>query len=378
MNPSGVIHDWTGPAVAQLPELGKVKVGKKTISSKGKEIPTSVDHFVFTGKYGQIVTNSLGGDKLTRIPIIFSNPNPAHSCNERLEIRKGKNVYAFGDGRTFRVWSEQMRRFETRTVGSKEEYESLIAEVAKAANSDWYRALTLRFMMPLPALPMGEWSFHTKAEATSIKNIRSAFHAIPREQFEQAHLPNFPDLVGAACILETKMHVADNPAKSKYPIVSLLPLVVRPGVEAPVAALLEQRLAEASGPLALPSANVSEGVDPPHEEEMPVIQVQEPDQELEPQEEEIQQQQGSFSKANKAVDQAVHTNSLSKLQAAWDANQALHSLALFHSYCLSGLEKIWKAVRSQGKPPMDWNQQVKALKQKITTDYEQASVQIQE
>lgn len=390
MNPSGTIHSWEASNHRGLPELGKIKVGMK-VERNGREVPEAIDSFLATGKYSHIV-HSVLGDKPTRIPVIFTSPNPGHSCNERWEIRKAGKVFAHGDGRVYRYWSQHNGgQYLTKSVSSKEEFQRFHKEISDQCGpkSDWYRALTIRFVIPLPSLPMGEWSFHTKASATSIGLIQQAFQSIPGEQFDMAHIPSMPDIKGAMGILQVEMHQADNQTKSRYPVVSLFPLVSRPGVSAPDVEQLFLASSQEPQLLGPDKANDAEQyMDPPHEEELPVIQIESSLLEKDPPKMREDKPETDFSRARfgenkppflpeintlgearREIKYSVRMNNPKRLLQVWNRSPYFHLQEPFLVFCLDQLKGLWEQLGGK-QAPKEVHDLVKEIKSKMNKDHQ--------
>ena len=199
--------------VLDLPEIGRLHIGKKEIGRNGKEYPTSVDYFIPSGKYAGMFVNALG-EKPNTIQIIFPSDDAEKVCNERFEYRDDKGaLIAKGDGRRFEVWTGQKYDvFET------DEYPDIMDQIA-AKNpvkraENWDITLTLRFIVPAVRGIVGVWQFSTKGRASSVKNIRDSFDAVRKMR-------------GTVCQTVFDLSVAfaksNKPGvNSRYPVVSLI------------------------------------------------------------------------------------------------------------------------------------------------------------
>lgn len=165
----------------ELPEIGRLHIGMKTTNRYGKEIPTSVDYFIPTGKYAALFTQALG-EKPNTIAVIFPDDNPANVCNERYTYRDDNGrLVARGDGLTFEVWNG--KEYATYSIG---EYPDLMKQICnsqpnrrvKAGLDGWEIELTMRFIVPAVRGVVGVWSFATKGAASSIRNIRNSFDGV--------------------------------------------------------------------------------------------------------------------------------------------------------------------------------------------------------
>ena len=93
-----------GAGILELPEIGRLHIGKKQMGQNGKEYPVSVDYFIPAGKYAGMFTQALG-EKPQTIQVIFPDDSPEKVCNERYEYRDDKGaLVARGDGRVFEIW----------------------------------------------------------------------------------------------------------------------------------------------------------------------------------------------------------------------------------------------------------------------------------
>lgn len=166
-----------GGAILELPEIGRLHIGKKQAGQNGKEYPVSVDYFIPSGKYAGMFTAALG-EKPQTIQVIFPDDDPAKVCNERYEYRDDKGaLVARGDGRNFEIWDG-----EKYAVYSAEQYPDLMDQIAAKnptkRSDNWDIVLTLRFIVPAVRGIVGVWQFSTKGRASSIKNIRESFDGV--------------------------------------------------------------------------------------------------------------------------------------------------------------------------------------------------------
>lgn len=167
-----------GAAILELPEIGRLHIGKKQTSQNGKEYPVSVDHFIPSGKYADLFTQALG-DKPATIQIVFPSDEPEKVCNERYEYRDNAGaLVARGDGRVFEIWDGK------RYVGyTTDAYPDIMQQVAannptKRGADNWDIVLTLRFIVPAVRGIVGVWQFSTKGKASSVRNIRESFDGV--------------------------------------------------------------------------------------------------------------------------------------------------------------------------------------------------------
>ena len=197
----------------ELPEIGRLKIGKKVKSERGTEYPTSVDYFIPTGKYAGLFTKALG-EKPQTIAIVFPSDEPAIVCNERFEYRNDKGeLVARGDGRIFEVWNGHL--YAPYSVVDYPDIMEKIAHRYPTKRADnWDETLTLQFIVPAVRGVVGLWKFTTKGKASSIRNIRESFDAVQLMR-------------GTVCKtvfdLSVQFAKSNKPdTNSKYPIVSLV------------------------------------------------------------------------------------------------------------------------------------------------------------
>lgn len=211
---TGRIYRPEQTSVLDLPEIGRLHIGKKEIGRNGKEYPTSVDYFIPSGKYAGMFVNALG-EKPSTIQIIFPSDDAEKVCNERFEYRDDKGaLIARGDGVRFDVWTGQ--KYD---VFGADEYPDIMEQIArnnptKRGAENWDVALTLRFVVPAVRGIVGVWQFSTKGRASSVNNIRNSFDAVRQMR-------------GTVCQTVFDLSVAfaksNKPGvNSRYPVVSLV------------------------------------------------------------------------------------------------------------------------------------------------------------
>lgn len=207
----------SGESILELPEVGRLHVGKKEISKSGKEYPTSVDYFIPSGKYAERFTQACG-ERPQIIQIVFPDDNPAKVCNERYEYRDNSGaLVARGDGHTFEVWTGK-----AYTPYSIDDFPDIMQQIAaknpkKPRNENdngWDVSLTLRFVIPAVSGIVGVWQFSTKGAASSIKNIRNSFDGVQTMR-------------GTVCTtvfdLSVQFAKSNKPGQnSRYPVVSMV------------------------------------------------------------------------------------------------------------------------------------------------------------
>lgn len=211
---TGRIYRPEQTSVLDLPEIGRLHIGKKEIGRNGKEYPTSVDYFIPSGKYAGMFVNALG-EKPSTIQIIFPSNDAEKVCNERFEYRDDRGaLVARGDGVRFEVWTGQ--KYDVFGV---DDYPDIMDQIArnnptKRGAENWDVALTLRFVVPAVRGIVGVWQFSTKGRASSVNNIRNSFDAVRKMR-------------GTVCQTVFDLSVAfaksNKPGvNSRYPVVSLV------------------------------------------------------------------------------------------------------------------------------------------------------------
>lgn len=173
-----IIRNEQNSALLQLPEIGRLHIGKKQIGQNGKEYPVSVDYFISAGKYAGMFTQALG-EKPQTIQVIFPDDNPEIVCNERFEYRDDKGaLVARGDGRVFEIWDG--KKYAPYSI---EQYPDIMDQITnrnptKRGAENWDVSLTLRFIVPAVRGVVGVWQFSTKGRASSVQNIRNSFDSV--------------------------------------------------------------------------------------------------------------------------------------------------------------------------------------------------------
>ena len=203
-----------GAAILELPEIGRLHIGKKQKSSTGNEYPVSVDYFIPSGKYAPMFTAALG-DKPSTIQVVFPSDEPEKVCNERYEYRNDKGeLVARGDGRTFEIWDG--KKYAPYTI---EKYPDIMAQIAakcptKRGPDNWDVVLSLRVIIPAVRGVLGVWQFTTKGRASSIRNIRESFDGV---QVVRGTVTN------TVFDLSVQFAKSNKPGvNSRYPVVSLV------------------------------------------------------------------------------------------------------------------------------------------------------------
>lgn len=167
-----------GQSILELPEVGRLHIGKKQAGQNGKEYPVSVDYFIPAGKYAGMFTAALG-EKPQTIQVIFPDDSPEKVCNERYEYRDNAGaLVARGDGRIFEIWDG--KRYAPYSV---DEFPDIMTQIernnpTKRGADNWDIVLTLRFIIPAVRGIVGVWQFSTKGKASSVRNIRESFDGV--------------------------------------------------------------------------------------------------------------------------------------------------------------------------------------------------------
>ena len=209
-----IIRPEQGAAILELPEIGRLHIGKKQTGQNGREYPVSVDYFIPSGKYAGMFTAALG-EKPATIQVVFPTDDPAKVCNERYEYRDDKGaLVARGDGQVFEIWDGN--RYAPYSV---EQYPDIMAQIAsknptKRGPDNWDIVLTLRVVVPAVRGVVGVWQFSTKGRASSIKNIRESFDGVKMMR---------GTVTQTVFDLHVQFAKSNKPGvNSRYPVVSLI------------------------------------------------------------------------------------------------------------------------------------------------------------
>lgn len=201
-------------AILELPEIGRLHIGKKQAGQNGREYPVSVDYFIPSGKYAGMFTAALG-ERPQTIQVIFPDDNPAISCNERFIYRDDRGaLVARGDGRIFEIWDGQ--KYAPYSI---EQYPDIWKQIieknpTKRGNDNWDVELTLRFIIPAIRGIVGVWSLTTKGAASSVKNLRESFDAIQTMR---------GTVTTSVFDLSVHFHKSNKPNQnSRYPVLELI------------------------------------------------------------------------------------------------------------------------------------------------------------
>lgn len=195
----------------RIPIIGKIKIGQKT-ETGGTQ---SLDHFRAAGDYAHYFHEAYG-ERPTSIIIMFLSDDYSKSCYERYELRKGPKLYAYGDGKDFRVYNEERDEYVNMSKDDAKDRD-ILAGLHRKLNSKWEVVLDLKFIIPAISGVFGIWSLSTKGEKSSIPAIKGAFAAVHKFAGRVTGIP---------FDLSVKKVVSNKPeSKSKYPVIQLVPNV---------------------------------------------------------------------------------------------------------------------------------------------------------
>ncbi len=158
--------------IKKIPIIGKIKVGEK-VEKNGKSIPVSYDYFIADGNYKHLFEKQF--HQKNSLDIVFVSDDPSECCVEQMEIRKGKKLYAKGDGVNFEVWDSSSQKYVLRNT---ENEPGLIQEIEKECNSEFQEVLSLYFLILGINEVFGVWKFSTKGKESSIPAIVSSFDMV--------------------------------------------------------------------------------------------------------------------------------------------------------------------------------------------------------
>ena len=200
--------------ILELPEIGRLHIGKKQAGQNGREYPVSVDYFIPSGKYAGLFTAALG-DKPQTIQVIFPCDDAGKVCNERFIYRDDKGaLVAYGDGKTFHIWNGS--EYAPYPV---EMYPDIWDQIiknnpTKRGADNWDVELTLRFIIPAIRGIVGVWSLTTKGAASSVNNLRESFDAVMTMR---------GTVTTSVFDLSVHFHKSNKPNQnSRYPVLELI------------------------------------------------------------------------------------------------------------------------------------------------------------
>lgn len=209
-----IYRNEQGAGILELPEIGRLHIGKKQAGQNGREYPVSVDYFIPSGKYAGMFTQALG-ERPSTIQVVFPSDDAVKVCNERYEYRDDKGaLVARGDGRLFEIWDGKKY-----APYSTDEYPDIMEQITernptKRGADNWDIVLTLRFIVPAVRGIVGVWQFSTKGRASSVKNIRESFDGV---QIMRGTVCN------TVFDLSVQFAKSNKPGvSSRYPVVSLV------------------------------------------------------------------------------------------------------------------------------------------------------------
>jgi hypothetical protein len=191
----------------RIPIIGKIKCGMKN----DKGLPQSLDYFIADGNY-KAMFNKEFGEKPKNIEIIFLSDNFEDVCNERMEIRQGTKLFAWGDGETFEVYSKAIDDYSTFTI---KERPKLLEECEQRSGGKWDATLTLRFLIPRIRGVFGVWQLTTKGENSSIPQIVSVFDKVKQIAGTVMNIP--------FDLSVDKVKSQKPESKSSFPVIRLIP-----------------------------------------------------------------------------------------------------------------------------------------------------------
>jgi hypothetical protein len=193
----------------RLPILGKVKVG---IKDPQRGFPRSLDYFRPTGKYVSRFSQVFG-EQPKSIIITFVDDNPEYSCNELFEFRGKKDgkLYGHSDGEQYFWYDIDKGKF-----GQCER--AVAVNAVKTGAVVCSTVLRLRFVIPQLKGLLGVWQLETKAEKSSIGQIRDAFDFV---------LENAGTVKGVPFTLNVEKVKSQLPSEdgktSTFPVITLVP-----------------------------------------------------------------------------------------------------------------------------------------------------------
>lgn len=187
--------------------IGHVRVGQKT----AKGYPTSLDHFIATGKYQSHFAGAYG-EKPDRLLITFPSDDPSQVCNHRYEMRdsQGKRL-AYSDGEEYAVYSTKDEEYHITNISERPDVHEWVKDYFK---QEWREVLTLRFLLPQVRGVIGLWQFDTSGVDTSIPSIVSMFDFVKTQAGTVINVP---------FDLTVSMQKSQRPdSKSRFPVVDLI------------------------------------------------------------------------------------------------------------------------------------------------------------
>lgn len=209
-----IIRPEQGVGILELPEIGRLHIGKKQMGQNGKEYPVSVDYFIPAGKYAGLFTKALG-EKPSIIQVVFPSDDAAKVCNERFEYRDNSGaLVARGDGQVFEIWDG--KKYAPYSV---DKFPDIMDQITaknptRRGAENWDIVLTMRVVIPAVRGVVGVWQFSTKGKASSVRNIRESFDGVQMMR---------GTVTGTVFDLSVQFAKSNKPGdNSRYPVVSLV------------------------------------------------------------------------------------------------------------------------------------------------------------
>lgn len=207
--------------------IGKIKIGKKVLNKKGKEVPTSLDYFRFTdpfgGRYSKMAEEQYGQPK--QLQVTFASDDFNQNCIERLELRNnGGQLVAYTDLET--LWTSQKDGFEPISKqrieaagGIKACMEALEKKYTKSNyQAKFFECLYLRvILLGFPVI--GQWEIYTKAAKSSIKQIVDTYDMVLQQAGRIAWIP----FTLSVQKVKSNREVPGEAYKRSYSVISLHP-----------------------------------------------------------------------------------------------------------------------------------------------------------
>jgi hypothetical protein len=180
--------------VAHLPRLGKIKIGEKDESGTR---PTGLDYFRFTSDVPERVARleallrRLPGneEKIVWLPVTFWGDDDRQNCFHFLELRKGSQVVARGDGRFFErsTAKDGFVLEDSEQHGGAAAYMERLKRLA-GPKDDWREVLEVQVVI-LGFPEIGVWVLRTAGGKTSIPAISGIYYNVKERAGRIAGLP---------------------------------------------------------------------------------------------------------------------------------------------------------------------------------------------
>lgn len=199
-----------------LPVISKIKIGEKVPNSdpQKRDFCRSLDYFIGFGKYKSLFDKAFP-DKPNKIQILFVSDDINFCCNERLELRNNKgDLFGKSDGQTFQIFSDKTKAYETFSI---KDHPDIIEKSQARTGTEWKRVLTLRFIVPAIKGVLGLWQVDTKADKSSIDQIRDTF------DYVLSQAGTVTRVLFDLTVTKVKSQKPNDP--SSYPVLNLIPNV---------------------------------------------------------------------------------------------------------------------------------------------------------